>query len=132
LLGHEAGWPTWLRIAAAFGAPLLILLALVLPYLTAASRANARRRKEWVATTATVVGRASRKVWQSGPGDISYQETVWQVRYTYQVAGHEFSGDSPALPGGEAQRWHAGEPARIVYDPAFPAFSMWVGRPDPR
>jgi uncharacterized protein DUF3592 len=64
------------------------------------------------------------------------QMIFWRLRYRYRDArGVEHEGESDLLAPDEAGAWQAGATGPILYDPARPAASAWLGRyaaqPDP-
>jgi Protein of unknown function (DUF3592) len=53
---------------------------------------------------------------------------LWQLRYRYRDAhGAEHEAESDLMTPGEAAAWRAGESGPILYDPARPASSVWLG-----
>jgi hypothetical protein len=55
----------------------------------------------------------------------------FRVRYTYRdQQGAEHGGDSGYLDWEEATSWNVGDHVAIRYDPARPAESQWIGRPE--
>ncbi|MCC7369291.1 MAG: DUF3592 domain-containing protein [Chloroflexi bacterium] len=61
------------------------------------------------------------------------ERRLWHVRYVYVAhTGQEYEGESGYLEPGEAQSYGVGERAAVLYDPADPPQSAWVGRDQPR
>ena len=52
----------------------------------------------------------------------------WQLRYRYRAGGAEREGESDMLAPDAAAEWQTGATGPILYDPARPALSAWLGR----
>jgi hypothetical protein len=56
---------------------------------------------------------------------------LWHVRYTYEdLHGATHRGESGHLESEDAQSYRIGETVFVLYDPASPATSAWLGRSD--
>jgi hypothetical protein len=56
---------------------------------------------------------------------------LWHVRYTYEdLHGAAHRGESGYLESEDAQSYRIGETVYVLYDPASPASSAWLGRED--
>ncbi len=56
---------------------------------------------------------------------------LWQIRYEYRDAqGRLHEGVSSKLERIDAQRFRVGDQGPILYDPADPAASIWLGHDD--
>jgi hypothetical protein len=89
-----------------------------------AARLVARLRtvRRGVPANATVV-----QVWQTSTA--VNRVNLWQLRYTYRdTSGAEHEAESEPLWPPEARRWQAGAVAAVLYDPALPRNSVWLGR----
>jgi Protein of unknown function (DUF3592) len=51
----------------------------------------------------------------------------WQLRYRYHAGGATYEGESDLLTPGAAAAWQSGASGSILYDPAKPQLSAWLG-----
>jgi hypothetical protein len=55
-------------------------------------------------------------------------DTLWRLHFEYRDSqGRRFSNEAE-LAGSEARLWKIGDTGRVLYDPAKPANSIWLGR----
>ncbi len=83
-------------------------------------RRAARLREIGVRALATVVSVDALNVRVNG-------EQVWRIRYEYLDSEHRTQRGSAYVRVEEAQRWTKGDKAAVLFDPAKPRSTAWVG-----